>query len=353
MHPYILGFVAADGHVSEKDRLIISQSKDGYDLLVKIRDFLGCGNIIEQKNGTNHYGKKKMFRFELKLNNSLVSFFETWGINKGRKSYSLTFPDIKNDNDIWLYLRGYFDGDGTICRESGKKCMRVQIIANNEWCKKCSEFLQKYKISSFICKDKRHFGLSNIHIRRRNHIYTFMENLYSKDFSLKLDWKYEKWIEISKIIGKCTKERKYESECKNDILSLLKEGLSYSEIASKIGCSKMLVGKIKRSFCGSVRDSLPKKRKEIDKFLSLGKKRSDIEKMGYGQKLIKSVFENRFGSSKEFMKRKLEKKRNEVREMLLKGFFYKDIARSLHVDFGTISKIKKEIKENKNECAAL
>lgn len=343
MHPYIIGFIAADGHISKSNRLMISQNEDGHDLLVEINRILGKGKIKEQKMGFSHYGKKKMLSFETQINDSDISNLESWGIPKGPKTYSLSFPDSKSDNEIWLYLRGFFDGDGSISIEK-KGYARVQIISNDNWCNKCSEFLNSQGISSFVSKDNRHKSISNVHIRRNNHIHDFMDRIYQDSTGLKLKWKYEKWIRISEMSPRLKNFRKFKKECFDLIMPLLKSGKKYDEIASQVGCSKNLVNKIKIENFGSLRTVHSKRRVEVENLFNSGKSRTDIVKLGYGNKLVRRVFETKFGDSKEFRKMIVENKRREVEKMLRLGFEYKEIAKKVHTDFGTISKIKKKIK---------
>lgn len=74
------------------------------------------------------------------------------------KSYNLTFPKTVSDDLVPDYLRGFFDGDGCIYVNDTFKYKPAQcsIIATENWCAGCENYLQKFNIKSKIYKDKRH-----------------------------------------------------------------------------------------------------------------------------------------------------------------------------------------------------
>jgi DNA-binding transcriptional regulator WhiA len=116
---YYIGLVAADGYIKLHKsghysiRLTI-KNKGSHELLCKIADDLGYKNKIRQyKNGFN----------ELEIvNRNLLSVLNACGIPNYNKTFDLTFPVNLTENQARMYIRGCFDGDGS-----------VSIRTNSNW----------------------------------------------------------------------------------------------------------------------------------------------------------------------------------------------------------------------------
>lgn len=114
---YVLGFLFADGCLT---RCVKFKSKDYYnlqitimdlDLLKKIRDLMKSEHpILPRKNSNGKIiygvtiGREKITQDLIKL-----------GLTP-RKSLTAIFPDMSNEY-IKHFIRGYFDGDGSICKQ--------------------------------------------------------------------------------------------------------------------------------------------------------------------------------------------------------------------------------------------
>lgn len=115
---YILGFIAADGHV-ENNRISITLAEKDKDILTKINKELKSDALIIYTKRKNPYKKsanKILTLVELRLNSKkLVIPLIKMGL-LGNKTYSLNENLIKfiPDNLIRHFLRGYFDGDGNV-----------------------------------------------------------------------------------------------------------------------------------------------------------------------------------------------------------------------------------------------
>lgn len=158
---YWLGFLYADGYVRLRYfKKNIRGGVLGLNLAIKDLDHLKLYKNFLNADQDIQYGVKKTryknidkeFKFcHLEINNlEMVQQL----INKGcvpRKSLILKFPDefILPENLIFHFIRGYFDGDGTICKTK-VNTFRCCILGTKNFLKSIQTILQKYDIKSSI-----------------------------------------------------------------------------------------------------------------------------------------------------------------------------------------------------------
>jgi hypothetical protein len=230
MNPYVAGLVASDGHIRDYCWLI-SQSHKGVDVLWKILKFFPDGKLKRINNHVKRYSQEFSYNLTYKKCKG-INPFEDWKIPEGKKSYILEFPNNKTSDEIFLYLRGYFDGDGSIGFENNKY-PRVQIISNRLWCEVCEKFLQSHNIRCYLHDDKRHVGLTNLIIRRINSVHNFFDKIYENDIPLFLDRKYYRWLEIKACRPRFVNERRPKLKLnQEDLINIEKELLSGERICN-------------------------------------------------------------------------------------------------------------------------
>lgn len=115
---YILGFICADGYVSDFDLQIQVAEKD-LDILYKIRRALNSTHPIKELFKENPYKKsdnKRIKQFRIKVcSKDLVKPLINIGLTN-HKTYTLN-SSVLNYVPKYLirdFLRGYFDGDGNV-----------------------------------------------------------------------------------------------------------------------------------------------------------------------------------------------------------------------------------------------
>jgi len=145
---YILGFLCADGNIidsenSSRTRYVQFASKDK-EILEKIRKALNSNHPIRIRSSQKklfpngkYYTFSKTFYFRIG-NKKLVSQLEKLGV-PARKSKIIKFPKVPS---LYLshFVRGYFNGDGTVYVEKRKnskgkiriKRMRTIFLAEAE-----------------------------------------------------------------------------------------------------------------------------------------------------------------------------------------------------------------------------
>lgn len=113
---YWLGFLYADGSVNKNtNTLRINLSSVDEEHLIKFKNFLGATNTTIKRNDKIEQGKVYEISYFSISDQILINDL----IDKGctpNKTYSLSFPneDIVPKKLIFHFIRGFFDGDGSI-----------------------------------------------------------------------------------------------------------------------------------------------------------------------------------------------------------------------------------------------
>ena len=134
---YLLGYLFSDGYVNKKKGLINIPSKDK-EILEKLS--LIVGNVPVNKNTVGSY-------YIQWYSKQHIEELEKLGCTNN-KSLTLKFPTLLNNNLIHHFIRGYFDGDGSIglYSRTGKnrrltKVLKVSIAGTFEFLDKIKEIV--------------------------------------------------------------------------------------------------------------------------------------------------------------------------------------------------------------------
>ena len=190
---YIIGFLGADGNISSKDnRIDLELFPADYEILEKIREELGLERPIKIYECANGYIKNKLYFHSAQIKKDLMNY----GLVPN-KTYSKDyhFPYILEDKYIIDYIRGLFDGDGSV-KMTGNS-LTFQIDSSNKMILRHIQnfLLQNYCIGTEISEQKK----KNVILYR---LYCYGENakaiyriLYTPN-SLFLKRKKDKWEEL-------------------------------------------------------------------------------------------------------------------------------------------------------------
>lgn len=140
---YILGLWLSDGWVTD-DEICIKIHKDDIQLVEKIRDFF-CPEIPIKEI-------KNTISFKLS-SKELVSQFNSYGCVKNKTYSDMHIPNIPK-NLIRHFIRGYFDGDGTIFMDRKYYKSNICSICKN-FLKELQDILTENNIESRINVEKR------------------------------------------------------------------------------------------------------------------------------------------------------------------------------------------------------
>lgn len=195
---YFLGFILGDGCVHnniEDNRqwtLNISIHPKDTKILEKFKEELETKKPLYKSLRDNHPN----VTLQISSNKIYEDLFK-YGI-KERKSTEPT--SIKNIPEKYEkdFLRGFFDADGSIYRNSFKYFV-VNLSGNYEIMRYFSKLLIKYDITPHIYKDEHkdytinHYGLRIFSIED---VYKFMKLIYYKETEFKLERKYNRFLKF-------------------------------------------------------------------------------------------------------------------------------------------------------------
>lgn len=199
-----MGLLFSDGNLNKsKNKITLSLSDE--DLIKQIYPIFS--DIEKRKiysyddNDPNHAVAYSIINSNKESIKKLIDF----GMYEN-KSLSISFPEIKEEKNKISFLRGYFDGDGSIYYQTthgknqdyiyknisfttGSECFAVGLI-------KCLESIKIYP-TMFI--DKREIKKNYtyyVYIRKKNDVKRFFDLIYSNNNSIYSKIKYTKFLKI-------------------------------------------------------------------------------------------------------------------------------------------------------------
>ena len=197
---YILGFICADGHISE-DRLVITVAEKDLDILEKIRGVMHSNHPIKKIKRINPYNKtdrKQLTLVELMIGRKeLVEPLFNMGLSSN-KTYTLNGDILKYIPKYLMrdLLRGYFDGDGNVFfgrrYTSGYK-YNINVCGNEDFLLK--SFQAYFPSSNRLYKDLYSKQCYVWKISSRDKVRDFMHYLYYNS-SIFLQRKYNEYRKI-------------------------------------------------------------------------------------------------------------------------------------------------------------
>ena len=197
---YILGLLYADGNNSpSKSTISISLQEEDKELLEAIRKTINSEKELEYLD----YSQKDDFGYSYKNQYRLLMFskhmcdsLSSLGVVQN-KSLITSFPTFLSENFIPHFVRGVFDGDGSICqgyRNDNNKPILVTITATNDFCMTLKDIIQKtLHINCGIYDASCHNGITKVlSISGRNVCRTFLDWIYA-DATIYLQRKYDRY----------------------------------------------------------------------------------------------------------------------------------------------------------------
>lgn len=139
---YILGFLAADGYLPDtrgaRNRIVLTLARKDEEILYQIKEELGyTGPIYQFYNGEFPASSLTFNSKEIRKN------AEKYGIVNNKTFKIKSLPYNLPDEYMIDYIRGYFDGDGSIIGGNGKKVSMSIVSANKEFLEDLGKYLNK------------------------------------------------------------------------------------------------------------------------------------------------------------------------------------------------------------------
>ena len=196
---YWLGFIFADGCISNEHSFELSLAEKDYAHLIKFNQFMKHEDPNHVKINKASYNKIRC-RWSIR-NKHLYKILDLYGCTP-RKSLTLEFPKLeifKDESLIRHFIRGYFDGDGCISRQIYSKTVSpsISLLGTPEFFNTLSIILKEYGILSKVKQEKKHsektktlyfdvyngvlfinyiYNNSNIYLDRKYQLYQFFKN---------------------------------------------------------------------------------------------------------------------------------------------------------------------------------
>lgn len=199
---YILGFLWADGcNFSKKSTISMTLEEKDMDDLDRIRCEIGSERPLEFIDYSNKhdfgYTYKNQYRLLL-FSSHMCKTLEDIGMVPN-KSLVVKFPTLSNEL-IRHFIRGLFDGDGSVCRSKYKNRQSYQhTLTITSTLMVCEELVNIVEntlgIHCHIYEASNHNDVTKVfNISGKNQIKKFTDWMYD-DSDLKLTRKYERYIQ--------------------------------------------------------------------------------------------------------------------------------------------------------------
>lgn len=190
---YILGLLYADGYNQTQAHYvdIVLQKKDS-DILNKIKE---CIKTDRPLYPVNRSEKNPVWQdcLCLRINSKHISeTLDKYGMMRA-KSLILEFPKQLDEKLFFDFLRGYYDGDGSIYDARG--CCQISIVGTQNFCEYVQQILlEKYNIETIVdyCYNKEK-STRNLRIYKQKDVIPFLYYIY-KDAHLYLKRKHDIYI---------------------------------------------------------------------------------------------------------------------------------------------------------------
>lgn len=190
---YILGFIYADGCVSEDGFQISLQEKDK-EILEKIRKELKYTHELTYQKATFFDSEGDYLcspQYMLRINSVHIrdKLIEHGAYR--RKTDKITFPYWLDKKLIPHFIRGYFDGDGCISRQKEKGVI-VTLISNKKFIEQVSEYLHNKGWNNSVRQTTKSSIAYTLYMYKKSHIKEFLDWIY-KDSTIHLQRKYDRY----------------------------------------------------------------------------------------------------------------------------------------------------------------
>lgn len=207
---YWLGFIMADGCVSQNkehrtsELAIQLQAKDVAHLEklnyymdgdITPKTYTVIGNFPDKKYSGKEY-KSCNIRFYSK---ELVEDLKTLGVHPNKSNLTMSIPKIKQSL-IHHFIRGYFDGDGSIGvpKKDERYGYRIGLTGNCPiFLKEIQELFANNQIVSHINADRDTYKLE---IRSRESVKNYLDFAY-KDCTVSLDRKHSLYLQLKELLS--------------------------------------------------------------------------------------------------------------------------------------------------------
>lgn len=192
---YWLGFLYADGYVVESTHSYFGIELQGSDdnHLRKFNKFMNGNAAIYYRDRKSPHSENCFTVCSIMFSGKdLVENLK----NKGcvpNKSFIIEFPEFIEGDLMRHFIRGYFDGNGSLGKYNKGRYLRATIsCASYNFVASFKKYLEKLEISSSIYKDKNCYKL---YIVGKDCPKNFLKYIYN-DSNIYMDRKYKQYLNL-------------------------------------------------------------------------------------------------------------------------------------------------------------
>lgn len=199
---YWLGFLYADGSVNQVDHTLeVSLKKQDASHLTKLKHAMDAHQSISQKRIVLHGREYSAVRISIK-DTQLVDDLVCHGCVQ-RKTFSIEMPQLESKELYRHFIRGYFDGDGSISMHRARNSMYVEFefsCASLSFCKSLVAYAKDIVgVMMVIQKDARS-KVFKVKTTSRFEAFRFAKHLYD-DCTIFLDRKLAQYKNICRQVS--------------------------------------------------------------------------------------------------------------------------------------------------------
>jgi len=203
---YWLGMIAADGHIRGNSFYLNFAIKDE-EHLDRLRKTLEIEKplVLRQKvtETKTYYSKRLHF-----ANKIFTACLEMNGIPKGAKSLILKPPSISFRSLRRHWIRGYFDGDGSIGLNTKKSNFIFGVTGTLLVCRYIKDYFNEIcglELDNIYHRSRHHKDIFRFQVRGNNQVYTILSEMY-KDAHVFLERKHDKFLKLIELRNSYTDE---------------------------------------------------------------------------------------------------------------------------------------------------
>ena len=200
---YILGFLYADGNnFPKKSQITMGLEEKDKDILNKMNTCLQYSKELTYQDLSNKhdfgYSYEDMYKLCI-YDKHMCNVLDLRGMHPN-KSLILEFPKWLHPSLYSHFIRGYFDGDGSLYRRTFKNNTRtstaVTLTSTMNFCKAVSDICAEYiGINSGIYDASCHNGITSVFSICGNDVCKkFLDWIY-KDATIYLERKYKRYVD--------------------------------------------------------------------------------------------------------------------------------------------------------------
>lgn len=168
---YFLGLFASDGNIYVCGGIdVIQFTMDDIDAIETIKAIVGYTGPIQE------YVKGGKTRYYLKMSDSyLISTVrKIFGSNCYRKTFTIEFPHIDNEDKKKMFLRGFIDGDGSYAKRRVSGFYAIKL-----YCASPAFYTELLSLFNSLTTRVHSYNNKYIEIDHKESVYKILKHIYS------------------------------------------------------------------------------------------------------------------------------------------------------------------------------